>query len=138
MFEKLYLSSIVIGIINMIVGLGDTQAMLAADPATAEFGTGFALFIGVFVLAISLLFWWLIARKASNIAKWILVVFTGLGLLMAPGTIAMLAGVTLVLYLLITALQLAAIFFLFKHDAKEWLTAPRREKREPNTDVRMR
>ncbi|MXO86911.1 hypothetical protein GRI38_12820 [Altererythrobacter aurantiacus] len=138
MFEKLFLASIALGIVNMIISFGDTQATLADDPATAQLGSGFAIFIGLFVLGVNLLFWFFIARKASNIAKWILVVFTVLGLVMLPGTLATLSGFALILSLLVTALQLAAIVFLFKQDAKEWFAGKRRPKREHDTDVRMR
>ncbi len=73
-------------------------------------------------MAIYLLLWFLIARKASNVAKWVLVVFV------AIGAVSFLAALTsarfdaaMMLALVVYALEIAAVTFLFKEDAKAWL-----------------
>ena len=60
--------------------------------------------------------------RASNIAKWILVVMTLLGLLFVnldAGQLGSLAGIA---SLAVTILQLVAIVLLFRADARAWLT----------------
>lgn len=123
-FEKLYLGSLVIGVINYALSYDQVMADLQSDPAVAELGlasSGFVLAMAAFGWGISLLFWYFIARRASNIAKWILVVITAIGLLAIPGTLSELAGLALVLTLLTTVVQLVAIAMLFRADAKRWL-----------------
>ena len=73
-------------------------------------------------LLIPLLLWYFIARRASNIAKWILVVMTLLGLLFVnldAGQLGSLAGIA---SLTVTILQLVAIVLLFRADARAWLS----------------
>ena len=66
----------------------------------------------------------LIARRASNITKWVLVVITVLGVI---GTVPLLIaqgqsnlGYSLIVSL-VFVLQLIAIAYLFRRDAAEWL-----------------
>ena len=125
-FEKFFLASLAIGLVNAALSYNDNMKMLAADPATAEMAsaTSFMLPVLVFSVGIPLLLWFLIARKASNVAKWVLVVLTALGLLMMIPTLVTLAGINMVstvLTVAVNALQIYAIVQLFKPDAKAWL-----------------
>ncbi|MBN8501828.1 MAG: hypothetical protein J0M19_11820 [Sphingomonadales bacterium] len=125
-FDRFFLLSLAIGLVHSVIGFQDSVAMLNADPNAAQlgFGSSFLMITLVFSFAIPLLLWFLIARKASNVAKWILVVLTGIGLLGIVSAIATLlerGPVTAVLTLLTTGLQLYAILQLFKPDAKAWL-----------------
>jgi hypothetical protein len=125
-FDRFYLGAIVVGLINNLLTWNQTQAMLA-DPNVnpAGLGTGFQIGSMVVGLAISLLLWWLVSRKASNIAKWIIVVLFGLGLigvLMSIGTMMQLGMLSAVVALVGVALQGFAVFMLFKPDAVAWLT----------------
>ncbi len=98
--------------------------MLARNPQTAGLGDSFLAVTLAFGFAVSLLLWFLIARRASNIAKWILTALTALGLLWLPGTLAnarAMGALELLLVLVITVLQLVAIWFLFRPDARAWL-----------------
>ena len=96
---------------------------LEADPAVTEMGMATAGFmfgaLGVSV-AISLLLWFLISRKAITVAKWILTVFTVIGALMIPFSLEAMGLVSIIFALVITAMQLAAIWMLFRPDAKVW------------------
>jgi hypothetical protein len=71
-------------------------------------------------IAITLLLWYLVARRASSIAKWIVVLLflfsllTSLGV--GSGGISASEAVSLVALLL----QAAAVYFLFRPDAKAW------------------
>ena len=125
-FERLYLGSLALGILNFFLSFDQMKAAMAAEPGIAKVGFGSGMLIGVFVvsLLISLLLWFFIARKASNVAKWILVVFTAFGLLGLPNVISQLSttpGLTPVLALVITIIQLIAVYFLFRPDAAAWL-----------------
>lgn len=125
-FSRLFLISVGFGLINTVLSFSKTQALLAADPAMAElgFGSGFIISIAIVGIAVPLLLWFFIARRASNVAKWVLVVITGLGLLMMPSTLSsanQMGYLWLFMALAVTALQLIAIYYLFRADAREWL-----------------
>lgn len=127
-FERFYLGGVVVGLVNTMLTWGDMQAELASDPAIAEagWGTGFMVASVAFTFLIQLLFWYLIARRGSNIAKWVMTVLFVLGLVftvpMLMGMAPMPGGTTaLVLSLAITILQGIAIYFLFRPDAVAWL-----------------
>ncbi len=124
-FERFYLGALVVGLVNAALTWSQTQAMLA-DPALnpAGLGTGFILTTMAFSIAIPLLLWYFIAKRGSNIAKWILVVLFGIGLigmLFTMGGAAAPSGIGLILTLVTTVMQGYAIFMLFKPDAVAWL-----------------
>ena len=122
-FEKFFLASLAIGLVNAALSYNDNMKMLAADPATAEMASATNFMLPVLVFSVGIL-WFLIARKASNVAKWVLVVLTALGLLMMIPTLVTLAGINMVstvLTVAVNALQIYAIVQLFKPDAKAWL-----------------
>lgn len=125
-FERFYLGALVVGVINNILNWSRSTEMLN-DPSVqaAGLGSGFLVSTMVIGLIIPLLLWYFIAKRGSNIAKWILVVLFGLGLIgvlvsfsamRAMGTIATVLG------LLALAMQGYAVFMLFKPDAVAWLT----------------
>jgi hypothetical protein len=122
MFERLYLASVASGLLTYIVGYEALANDLMSDPGVAELGLGSGLVTGVIVvsLTISVLLWFFIARKASTVAKWILVVLTAIGLISIPATLAGPLDALALLGLASTALSIAAIVFLFKEDAKAW------------------
>lgn len=126
-FERFYLGALVVGLINNVLNWSQATAVLN-DPSVqaAGLGTGFLVSTMVIGLAIPLLLWYFITRRASNIAKWILVVLFAFGLIgvlmsfsamMAMGTLPMVLG------LIALALQAYAVFMLFKPDAVAWLNA---------------
>ena len=125
-FDRYFLASIALGLFNSVLSASDSLAMLNSDPATAQagFSLAFVITTSVFVLGMPLLLWFFISRMASNVAKWILVVMTVLGLLMLPLMLPRMMEyktATLVITGVLTLLQLFAITFLFRADAKAWL-----------------
>lgn len=119
-FERLYLASVCLGILTLALNYD-----LIEMRAVATGGAGTSAWVGAVIgVCINLLFWFFIARRASNIAKWILVVMTAVGIV---GMIAMLS--TLLMYGplytaltgAVTLLQLVAMVFLFRRDAVDWL-----------------
>ena len=77
----------------------------------------------VISLTIYLLLWFFIARKASSVAKWILVAFTGLGvasLAYAFATVGIAGDLNALLSLAYYVLGVIAVVYLFKPDAEAW------------------
>lgn len=123
MFDRLYLGSLVLGLINFALSYDNTMAQLKADPVVADVGMASPgiLWGGLALgMAISLLLWFLISRKASNVARWILVVFTVIGVISLPLSLGQLPLLQLVTTLVVTGVQAAAVYFLFRPDAKPW------------------
>ncbi len=116
-FDKLYLGSMAIGIVNVLIGWEASVAELDA----AGMGLGLLLFGLAIGYGITLLLWYLISREASNIAKWILVVLTVIGVAMMPFSLFELPALELILAMITTGMQLVAIYFLFQPDAKDYL-----------------
>ena len=125
MFEKVYLGAIAIGLVNTVISWSQVSAILA-DPRMRAVGMGSGtLVFGVVVgMLIPLLLWYFIARRASNVAKWIYVVLTALGLF---GYLSSLAnplvpkGLITVLGLVTVGLEVYAAWLLFRPDAAAWL-----------------
>lgn len=123
MFDRLFLGAIALGLVNSAIAYNSTMEQLEADPAVAELGLatpGFYIGSAAVGYAISLLLWFLISRKANNVARWILTVLTVIGALMVPLTISELDLIASIVTVIATILQVAAIWMLFRPDAKLW------------------
>jgi hypothetical protein len=124
-FERFYLGALVVGLINNVLNWSQATAALN-DPNVQAVGMGTGFLVGTMVvgIVIQLLLWYFTAKRGSNIAKWILVVLFGLGLIglliSLPGLFAI-GTIGAVLSLLAVALQAYAVFMLFKPDAVAWL-----------------
>jgi nitrate/nitrite transporter NarK len=125
LFEKLYLLTIGLGLVGLALSwdsmIGLAQARSGAAESTAA---GVVVGAAVFGVLIPLLLVYFIARRASNIAKWIFVVLTAFGLL------SFLAAVTrpelpkdmlLALNAVSLVLSLYCAWLLFRPDARAWL-----------------
>ncbi|KAK0348942.1 hypothetical protein LTR94_035132, partial [Friedmanniomyces endolithicus] len=78
-FDRLYLASIVVGLIGNIIEWPVTIARLTENPDTAALGSGAAIAAGGMIatgVLIALLLWFFAAKRASNVARWIVTVFT--------------------------------------------------------------
>jgi hypothetical protein len=119
-FEQFYLGSNALAVLLQVLhftGLlgGSTLAGVAPE---------FTLSIVLVTYSIVFVFWYLITRRASNVAKWILVVMAGLGLFSTVPLLLKTAETDLVyalLALLILLIQFVGMAFLFRRDAAEWL-----------------
>ena len=124
-FDRLVLTSLILGIVGMALNYAAAQAQIASNPVTAKWGNGFLIGSMVGGLGYLALMWYLIARRANNVAKWIWVVFFVLGSLYMPASFRILAQtdqgtIKLALALINSALQLAATVMLFRPDARVW------------------
>ena len=125
LFEKVFLGAFAIGLVNTVMSWSQVDALLA-DPRmrAAGVGSGTLMFVVVVGILIPLLLWYFIARRASNVAKWIYVVLAALGLF---GFLSSLAnplapkGLVTVLGLVTVGLQVYAAWLLFRPDAAAWL-----------------
>jgi hypothetical protein len=123
LFERLYLAAWAIGLISTIVTWQASQEMVMRNPAIAQIGPGFLYATTAVRLLLPLLLWYLVARRASVVAKWLLVgLFAigvlGLGWAVAMGTIRLNTGSAVTA--LVFALQAAAVAMLFRADATAW------------------
>ncbi|MCA1661568.1 MAG: hypothetical protein LC648_05195 [Novosphingobium sp.] len=124
-FERLYLLSIVIAAIGIALGWDRLVEMAAAQqgvPASVQQG----VLIGavVFAFLIPLLLLYFIARRASNIAKWIFVVFTAYSLfsyVMGLSTTGLTLDLLFAFNTVTLLLTLYCAWLLFRPDAKAWL-----------------
>ncbi len=122
LFERFYLASLVIMVINFFWSFDTMVAQIQRDPAMGPLGWGAGAVIAIFAvsLAISLLLWFFAARRRSVIAKWILVIFAMIGVWSLSSTFAAISSAQLIAPLLVTVLQIAATILLFRADAKPW------------------
>lgn len=110
-FERLFLAGVALGVIRF---------------AMADFSGNVGFKIASFVIStgVFLLLWYFITRKASNIARWILVIIVILSLAELQLILAVPLGLSGMLGLAMIGLQLVAILFLFQRDASAWLAGP--------------
>ena len=125
LFEKVYLGSIALGLVNTALSWGALTASLkTVSDGAMKMGPGVMVGSIVIGLVISLLLWFFVARRASSVAKWIFVVITAIGVF---GVLSSLAnpltpkGLTMIGGMIATALQVFAAWLLFRPDAVAWL-----------------
>ena len=130
-FDQLYLGSLAFRLVIFALGYDALIAKMKAGPGAAELGLDgpgiwFAI-VGFGKLGISmvilLLLWWLASRRASNVARWILAIFAALRLvILLPllGDLSMLQMPQIIAEVVFTAVQIAAVWFLFRPDAAAW------------------
>lgn len=125
LFDRLFLGSLILGALNFLFAWKETSEKLASAPefAATGFGTGFLIATFAIGMIINLIIWYFISARASKIAKWILTVFFVLGLLSMLSNLnnplgpqGILLGVAIV----ITIVQAAAVYMLFRPDAIAW------------------
>lgn len=125
-FDRLYLASIVVGLIGNVIEWPVTIARLTSDPATAALASIAEILVGGMIgsgVLIALLLWFFTAKRASNVARWIVTIFTvfAVGSLFfgyRGGSVILDAGG--IIRLVAVVLQAAATFFLFRPDAAVW------------------
>jgi hypothetical protein len=122
MFEKVYLGALAVSLLSVAISWNQTVLEFEARvPGSGPVLAAGAMAVG---FAISLLLWWLIARRASNVAKWILVVLTAIGLFGFLSSLFM-ATVPKDLNFAMSAaanlLSVYAVWLLFRADAAAWL-----------------
>jgi uncharacterized membrane protein len=128
-FERLYLALIAIGLLNAVLRWSSMQEMIAQQPNSAVLPDWFLpMTLGIGFL-INILFWYFIARRGSNVARWIYIVILVIGVL---GLILSAVMGTLfanqvngVIGLINTGLSLACGWLIFRPDAQPWFAGVR-------------
>ncbi|MCP3728971.1 hypothetical protein M9978_00870 [Sphingomonas sp. MG17] len=129
-FERAYLASVLVGLINLAVSWNTKIATMENDPRfsgnpqMAQIGSGMMIGMAALGVLISLLLWYFAARRGSEVAKWILVVFlafSAVGVASSLAQFAVVGAVSTGLALLAFALNAYAVWMLFKPDAKAWM-----------------
>lgn len=122
MFDRLFWLSIALGVVNFAVFYSETMALVEADPAVAAagFGSGFVIATFVIGMAVPIILWAFISLRRSVVAKWILVLLTAFGVILMPSSLQQVGAAQLVAALVVTALQISAMVFLFLSDSKDW------------------
>lgn len=116
-FERLFLASIV---------LSTVQLAMQAGARIGQVGPVTELVIEAAGILVSVLLVLLASRRRSNVARWLLVVLTALGLLATGITLGRDLGggkgvdAAWLVSLLAIALQTAAVAMLFAPEAREW------------------
>ena len=128
-FERFYLGSLAMGLLSTAINWSSLMAATQAAPGASGFigSSTFMLLIMAFSFAISACFWYLIARRGSKVAKWIVTVLFAVGLLSLPGTLSNpLFGPLIITFAVINLLfQLAAVVCLFRPDTVDWFNGKR-------------
>jgi hypothetical protein len=122
-FERIYLFAFLLGLLNTYLAWDVSLGELQSRPETAQLGSGF---LGVIVggtAAISLLLWYYVSRRGSEVAKWILTIFFAFGALgifvtLLRGAVPNSLGDMLALVTL--ALNAVAVWLMFRADARPW------------------
>lgn len=125
-FDWLFLVSLILSMISSALSYSAVTSRFRSDPTLAPLASaGGPFLIGSVVigLGVSLLLWFFISRRASNVAKWILFAFTALGVLSVVRNLQepMFAGGVTALMIALAILQVVTVFFLFRPDAVAWL-----------------
>ena len=131
-FDLFYLGSIVVGLLGIVFGwdmmMEQMNADFVAQGLEPDSGIATGAIIGGTVLGIviSLALWFLISVSRIEFVKWILALFVLWSLFtMAVGISATGFDMVQITGIVSTILSIAAIYMLFKPDAKEWFAAKR-------------
>lgn len=126
-FERLYLSGLLLSLAGWALSWPALERRLLVDPRTAAYPSlwyvlPLAMLLGA---ALTLLLWWLVARRASRVGKWLVVAFATLaGVRLAFNLPVLLGGRVAIAQVLLafatTGLSIAAAAFLFADDARAW------------------
>lgn len=126
LFERLFWASLVASFLTTALAWNDIMSQVEREASGNQSATamGFAAVILAITLLILTALWYGIARRGSNVTKWIYEVLTALGTL---STILAffepdgLGGIWLAGTLLSTVLSVASVAVLFRADAIAWL-----------------
>jgi hypothetical protein len=135
-FEQFYIAYWLVGLVNTVMSWDRSLSIAMRSPAVAAMGPGFLYATTAVGLAIPLLLWFFIARRGSAIAKWILVVLFGIGILGLVFTVMsgrFPSGLSGVLAAIALVLQAIAVAMLFRPDTRSWFgeSEPEADEREP-------
>jgi hypothetical protein len=119
-FEQLFIASAVITVLATMLNYGVLRSQAIAQGSAAASPIAGV----VFELLVSLALWYAIVRRASNVAKWILVVLVTLGAISLPWTyeeVFLVSRSYSLLSIVAFVLSLASTALLFTQESIVWL-----------------
>lgn len=128
-FEQAYLGATLLWLVNLALGWKtrldsiNANPAFAGNPQMAELAETMMIGTTIAMLALWLLLWYFTARRASEVAKWVVVVLFGLSVLGLPFTLmsySIVGALSTVLSLATFALTAWSVWLLFRPDAKLW------------------
>lgn len=121
-FDRLYLVATGLGLVNSFMSIDRLQAQIEAMPQlrALQAGPSIAYFSVALSVLIPLLLWFLVAHRASVVAKWVLVAWTALAIANLLPKLGLDGGLGVLMNLAVEALRVVALSFLFRADAKAW------------------
>ena len=127
-YERVYLSSFVLGLVASALNWSNRAAALAANPVLA--GRTWVLWATLIIgIVVALTLWHFTARRPSVVAKWIVAIFAVWGAVIALSsifaiyrlaTMQMGVGPAAIVVLIANILYIAAAILLFRPDAAQW------------------
>lgn len=123
MFERCYLGYLAAGAINLALHWPIYAASATVRRAALTIGEWYFPAATLVGLAVPLLLWYFAARRASVIAKWVIVVFFALNLLGFSASVVLRTGPTAlaaILSLIASLLYAIAVWMLFRPQSREW------------------
>lgn len=117
-FEWLSLLALVIGLVMAVLSWSQSLAVARS----AGLGKGSVLLVQAFSVAVPLLLILLVSRRASVIAKWILIVMFlgGLAMIFASPKITLASGPHFLVQIAQIMMQAVAIVLLFTEESRRW------------------
>lgn len=139
-FEQAYLGSVVLWLVNLALGWKtrlnslESNPAFAGNPQMAELAQTMMIGTTVVMLVLWLLLWYFTARRASEVAKWVVVALFGLSVIGLPFTLMSypIVGVlSTVLSLAAFTLTAYAVWLLFQPDARAWFAGDQEDDAAP-------
>ncbi|MBX7501319.1 hypothetical protein K3181_07680 [Qipengyuania sp. YG27] len=133
MFDWLFLGSLGVTLLGILLNFGTLSAQAETEFAAQglpEMGTGMLIGALLLSLAISLGLWFLISVLRIGLARWALVLLTAWSILTTAKSLELGFDSTMAWGLLATVMTVAAIWFLFRPDARAWFAGTRGESGE--------
>jgi hypothetical protein len=131
MFERLYIAVIVIGIANTVLRWPTVRETALAQPGAEALPDWFVPVTMAIAIAINIAFWYFIARRGSNVVRWIYAVLTVVGVLGVAFTLisgALFADpIGGTASIVSTALSIICVWLIFRPDAQPWFQKDRRD-----------
>jgi uncharacterized membrane protein len=128
-FEQAYLGATLLWLVNLGIGWKtrldslNSNPAFAGNPQMAELAETMMVGTTVVMLVLWLLLWYFTARRASVVAKWVVVALFGLSVVGLPFTLMsypVVGALSAVLSLTTFALTGWAVWLLFRPDAQLW------------------
>jgi len=121
-FDWLYLGSVAFSVLAFVCDYGRIAGQIDRQMVEAGVEAGSGLVAGslVFSVVLNLALWFLISRQRVGVARWVVLAFFAFGLIGLPGVVGQLPSLPAFLNLVVAAMQLGAIWFLFQPDATAW------------------